>query len=269
MDLLILTSTVMDIVLVMMGGLGTALMFLMKFFITRYFNKKDSLSEKGIKIRLGELMEQEEDIYAIEKERLIRNNIATLTNIKDVFGLMNETKNKTNINRFVIFNTHNGDGQPNYVKPYKVSVLQYNTENSGDIRKYQALEVDEHYTKMLIKIQENPSLAQSFVVDDMPQSMLKTIYMKERVKYSEIHFLETTKNGIIYCSLATFDEDCKFSSNNDRYAIQMAVGRLRNIFREENKRVMEDDSIKKENEKLLHDIKTERRNLLKSSDLIL
>lgn len=219
----------------------------------------DTVKAKEIFDKLTELNKKEVDYNNRETNRLMANNMSVLINQNDASFIIDDVIKNTDVNRFVLFHTHNGNGQPNYFKPYKVSYLQYNALNPSVINKYQNIEVDSDYTKMLIEIQENEGHFVKRVVAEMEKGLLKTIYLKESIKYSEIYFLCATNTGIIYTSIAT-TEDVK-NYDNDRLDISLAISKLKLIFENERRRVFRDAIEREENETRLKEVYIEKQKI--------
>ena len=266
-----------EIELVLLGAVITAAQFVGKEFFLMWKKYKhrqiqlkidkelseisDETKAREIYERLTYLTEKEILWNAKETQRLMSNNMSVLINQKDAGQIIDDIIKHTAVNRFVLFHTHNGNGQPNYFKPYKVSYLQYNALNPSIINKYQNIEVDKDYTKMLIEIQENEGHYVKRVVKDMDAGLLKTIYLKEAIKYSEVYFICATNTGIIYTSVATTDDVGNFDL--DKFEISLAISRLKNIFDNERKRIFRDAIEKEENETRLKEIYIEKA-LIKS-----
>lgn len=225
--------------------------------------KKTGLDKAKEVLKILEDLNKREDIYKEkENQRMLSNNMAVLLNQRKASDIINEVIINTDVERFVLFHTHNGNGQPNYFKPYKVSYLQYNAVDPSHINKYQNIEVDSEYTKMLIDIQDNEGGKIVIKVDDMPECLLKSIYKKEKVKYSEIYFLCATSTGIIYTSLATTRNINSYGEG--KYDINIAVAKLKDIFIEEHSRVFRDAILREENETRLKEIFIEKEQLKES-----
>jgi len=224
--------------------------------------KSDNYTKLKTEIFLEEIEEltKDEIFYQNkENERILANNLAMLTNQTECSKIITSVLLKEDVKRFIIFHTHNGNGQPNNLKPFKVSYLQYNAVNDSEIKNYQNLEVDANYAQMLIDIQNSESHSVSFEVDKMEDCLLKTIYKKEKMKYAEIYFLCATNTGIIYTSLATsepneFFEDCRFD-------IHYAISQLKHIFNTEVNRVFRDAIEREENETRLKEIYLKKKML--------
>ena len=264
-----------EIELVLLGAVITAAQFVGKelFMIWKKYKikRKDAQlqaeedlitdSQKSIEIyrQITALSEKEVCYNNKETRRLMDNNMSVLINQRNTAAIIDDVIKHTAINRFVLFHTHNGNGQPNYFKPYKVSYLQYNALNPSVINKYQNIEVDNDYTKMLIEIQENDSHFVKRNVSDMDCGLLKTIYTKENVKYSEVYFLCATNSGIIYTSVASTEAVADFDS--DRLEISLAISKLKEIFENERKRIFRDCIEREEIETRLKEIYIEKEQI--------
>jgi hypothetical protein len=224
--------------------------------------KSDNYTKLKTEIFLEEIEEltKDEIFYQNkENERILANNLAMLTNQTECSKIITSVLLKEDVKRFIIFHTHNGNGQPNNLKPFKVSYLQYNAVNESEIKNCQNLEVDSNYAQMLIDIQNSESHAVSYEVDKMEDCLLKTIYKKEKMKYAEIYFLCATNTGIIYTSLATSEpneyfEDCRLD-------IHYAISQLKHIFNTEVNRVFRDAIEREENETRLKEIYLKKKML--------
>jgi hypothetical protein len=213
--------------------------------------------------KLRDIDIQEKKIYELEEKRLTTNNTSILQTKKRTDAIIDEILDKTLADRFVIFNTHNGNGQPNYYKPYKVSHVQFDTTNKAtlnNIRKYDELYVDNEYTKMLLNIQNNPEHKVRIVVSEMPNGLLKAIYKKEKIKYSEVYFICSTPTGIIYTSIASLEDIKDFGEGE--YDIDLAISQLKSIFIDEKNRVLKDEILKKNNMDKLQELQKEKTKIL-------
>jgi len=262
------------IILLILGAIIAGFQFLGKELVHWYENyqirkerrreKNKTYNQKSIELfdKLVELNEKENKYRELENQRMMDNNMSVLQNQKITGDIINDIILNTDVDRFVLFHTHNGSGQPNYFKPYKVSYLQYNAINPSQIHKYQNIEVDSEYTKMLINIQEDENRRMFFRVDEMEDSLLKSIYKKEKIKYAEIYFLYATSTGIIYTSLATTKDITNYSEY--RFDINMAIAKLKSVFDEEHSRVFRDAIVREENETRLKEVYRDKE-LLKTT----
>lgn len=269
MNVLLMSSNLRDgIMLLVLGAIIASFQFLGKeafHWYKAYQERKAKRIErnKSTNQKSNELFDKleilnvKENLYRDkENQRMMDNNMSVLQNQKLSGDIINEVIMNTDVERFVLFHTHNGNGQPNYFKPYKVSYLQYNAVNPSQIHKYQNIEVDSEYTKMLISIQEDEKQKMFFRVDEMEDCLLKSIYKKEKIKYAEICFLCATSTGIIYTSLATSKDINDFEKH--RFDINMAIAKLKSIFNEEHSRVFKDAIVREENETRLKEVYIEK-----------
>jgi hypothetical protein len=224
--------------------------------------KSDYQKAKEVYEKLEVLNTQEDILKDKETARMMANNMSVLLIQTKSSRIITDIVLNTPVERFILFHTHNGAGQPNGLKPYKVSYLQYNAVKRDEINNYQNLEVDYEYSKMLIAIQKSPDQKAILKVSEMPECFLKDIYIREKVKYSEVHFLCAISTGIIYTSTATSEEMENF--NLFRFEIKLAVSKLRHIFEEERSRVFRDAIDREQNESQLKEIYLEKVKLKNS-----
>lgn len=206
----------------------------------RYYKKKDNRNPKKIAEKLKQLLELQANKEKEEQHRTESNNIQVSKQYLEVDIILNTAKQRSHIDRFLIFTTHNGTGEPSHIKPYKVSVLQGETHRPDKLHFYDALKVDYSYTEMLVAIITNKNKPLQYKVDEMPDCMLKRIYMTEGIKYSEIHFLASTPTGVIYCSLSTLVDNVYFDDPTDRHIIEMHINELRKHYQNETLRLQRD-----------------------------
>jgi hypothetical protein len=259
------------LLLLILGAIIQALQFTSKEAYTAIKNKivKDKKRKEDIKsdyqkakevLKVLEDLNEKEDLYKDrENKRMLDNNMSILMNQQKASEIINEIILNTEVDRFVLFHTHNGNGQPNYFKPYKVSYLQYNAVDPSHINRYQNIEVDAEYTRMLIEIQENMENKLPIVFENMPECLLKSIYKKEKIKYAEVYFLCATSTGIIYTSLSTYMDIKEYTKQKEK--ITLAISKLKAIYTEERSRVFKDVIIREENETRLKEIYISKEKL--------
>ena len=150
-------------------------------------------------------------------------------NLIEVQQIMERVLDKTGTQRFLIMKTENGGGKPRLGTHLYSSVMYeaYNSPMDSVKEDYQRLLVDDIYVKMLSDI--GPSTPNKLIRNKMKEGILKRIYTKEGVAYSEIHYLTETDNAFFYLSVAT-NEDDRFDDPIDRVEIEIAVSKLVNIF---------------------------------------
>jgi hypothetical protein len=235
----------------------------------RQISKSKEKNENYLKLKtrifieeIEELNVQENMYQQREHERILANNMAMLKNQTECNRIITSVLLKEDVKRFIVFHTHNGNGQPSNLKPFKVSYLQYNAVDISEIKNYQNLEVDANYAQMLIDIQNSENHSVCLKVDEMEDCLLKSIYKKEKMKYVEIYFLCATNTGIIYTSLATNKDNERFE--DCRLDIHLAVNHLKHIFTTEVSRVFRDGIEREENETRLKEIYL-RKKMLKDN----
>ena len=221
----------------------------------------ESSKSKNLFDKLEVLSKKEESYKDKENYRMMANNMAVLVNQTECSNIITQVVLNTEVKRFILFHTHNGNGQPNNLKPFKVSYLQYNAVHTSEIKNYQNLEVDNEYAKMLINIQNSKEHFVKFQVKEMNECLLKEIYIAEKMEYVEVYFLCATNTGIIYTSLGTDVLECDFKES--RLKIRYAVSQLKTIFEKERNRVFRDLIEREENETRLKEIHKDKQ-LLKS-----
>jgi len=147
----------------------------------------------------------------------------------EVQQIMERVLDKTGAQRFLILKTENGGGKPRLGSHLYASVMYEAISNPMVSVKndYQRLLVDNIYVKMLSDI--GPSTPNKLIRDNMKEGILKRIYTKEKVAYSEIHYLSETDNAFFYLSIATSKDD-RFNGPIDRVEIEIAISKLVNIF---------------------------------------
>lgn len=197
---------------------------------------KRKLTLKNTCKNIDKLIEEREQHY---KEELLKyeKNITDSIKLRDIiYNLLEQlvTDNKE-VNRVIIFTTHNGEGTPSLIKPYRVSKLQsYSTRNTQLISKYVNLEIDDAYTNMLLSMQLN-SDGVSVNTENMPESLLKLIYKKEKILFSRLFYLTTVSTGMLFISFASYE--VKQFDENIIYSIKILVNELKNLYKKENERL--------------------------------
>jgi hypothetical protein len=132
------------------------------------------------------------------------------------------------VHRFLIVKAHNGGGD------FRNDAMAYATVLHEEIRKpmisvkgdYQNLPIDGYYNEMLKKIYVNNELY--IDVDTMDKdSLLGTIYQKEKVKHAKVFFLKHSKKGFWFCTIATAYEHNKLDEPEQSLAFRIAVSKIK------------------------------------------
>jgi len=93
---------------------------------------------------------------------------------------------------------------------------------------YQRLMVDAHYIDTLAEVFQHGKVL--FDVREMPEGLLRRIYVKEGVRWALMFYLHGNSQAFYYGSIAT-DEAEGMMSNNELLAHDIAINKLRNIYK--------------------------------------
>jgi hypothetical protein len=132
------------------------------------------------------------------------------------------------VHRFLIIKAHNGGGD------FRNDTMTYATVLHEEIRKpiisvkgdYQGLPIDGYYNEMLKKVY----MYDEFYIDASTmkkESLLGTIYDKEKIKHAKVFFLKHSKKGFWFCSIATTQEDNKLNAPEQTLAFKIAVSKIK------------------------------------------
>lgn len=107
------------------------------------------------------------------------------------------------------------------------------TTSIGASGRYINFKFDETYKQMLKAVEYNGP--EFFLVKDMPDCDLKSIYQAERVTSSKVFFLRRTKidnenDRVWYCSIATHKEDGFI--DEDKIHIRYQIGQIQHLLKE-------------------------------------
>ncbi len=171
----------------------------------------------------------------VPREQKKRYNMK-LGQVHDIYRIMNDVLRKTNAERFLILESRNGKGVPRIGTQLYVSVLyeDYNSPFESVKKKYQRLEADGQYIRMLKQIYDNDDIA--FFTHDMPDGLLKDIYVNEGVFWSYVFRIGQGDKSFLYGSIATSQPESPFSANSGVNAsvIRIAVNELRMKYKKYN-----------------------------------
>lgn len=192
---------------ILTGGIGVAILGLMGQVLMWYLNniKQDNKSRRLIK--------------SIDVE-----------GIPEVQPILNRVIDDTCIQRVLVMKTENGGGKPRLGAHLYASILYeaFKAPLSSTKNDYQRILVDDMYVKMLSDI--GPTTHNNLSVNKMKDGLLKRIYLRDGVKYSEVYYLTETDDSFIYMTFSTTDENERFEDPNDRVEIDIAVSKIRNVF---------------------------------------
>lgn len=152
--------------------------------------------------------------------------------ISDFQGTIDRVLTDTGVQRVLMMKTENGGGKPRLGTHLYASVLYEGYKHPLNSVKddYQRILVDDIYVKMLSDI--GPSTSNKLIVSRMKDGILKKIYQRETIIYSEVHYIGETDDAFFYISFSTTNNDDKFDEPNNRVEIEIAVSKIRRVFEE-------------------------------------
>lgn len=181
--------------------------------------------------------------YFVEKRKSKQYNekslniIEGLDDISNIYSQMEKIVDSTSASRVMLFRGSNGGGLPMagsefYVKAIHQALLENDEHNL--VERYNNVLIDGHYANLLRDIVTHGSI--KIKVEEMPDCLLKRIYITEGVKYSEVHYLVSKglinrkqKFEIFYLSIAKNDNE-GFVNDSDKLNIQLGVDNIKKIF---------------------------------------
>jgi hypothetical protein len=192
---------------ILTGGIGVAIFGLFGQVLIWYLNNKNSLTVKNIEIK------------SIDVE-----------NLPTVQSIINRVIDETSIQRVLIMKTENGGGKPRLGAHLYTSIMYdaFKSPLYGTKNDYQRMLVDDIYVKMLSDI--GPTTYNNLSVGKMKDGLLKRVYLRDGIKYSEVYYVTETDDAFVYVTFSSTDENEKFDNPNDRVEIDIAVSKIRNIF---------------------------------------
>lgn len=151
--------------------------------------------------------------------------------VSTIYQIMQKVVNETPVERFIILKAENGGGRPKVgAHLYATAVMEsHSNPEHTIIDKYSKLRVDSHYIEMLSDIIAKEKVL--VTTSNLPTSLLKTIYLAEAVKYSEIRLLHTTDDAIYYCSVATTMENEYFQDPSTVLNVELSCNKISEILK--------------------------------------
>lgn len=181
--------------------------------------------------------------YIVEKRKSKQYNEKSLNivdgfdDISNIYSQMDKIVDSTSASRVMLFRGSNGGGLPMagsefYVKAIHHSFSEDDVNNL--VERYTNVLIDGHYANLLRDIVTHGSV--KIKVEEMPDCLLKRMYLTEGIKYSEVHYLVSKglidrkiKFEIFYLSIAKNDNE-GFVNDNDKLNIQLGVDNIKKIF---------------------------------------
>lgn len=187
------------------GGVGVALIGLLGNIILWYLNSN-------------------------KRQKTTQTISSDFINVSEFQESIDRVLSDTGVQRILLMKTEDGGGKPRLGTHLYASVLYegYKHPLNSVKNDYQRLLVDDIYVKMLSDI--GPSTSNKLLVSRMKDGILKKIYQRETIVYSEVHYIGETDDAFFYISFATTDNDDRFDEPNDRVEIEIAVSKIRVIF---------------------------------------
>jgi len=191
---------------ILTGGVGVAILSLIGQVLIWYLNNTNKGDKQPLK-------------KSVDLEHLV-----------EIQPILNRVIDDTCIQRVLVMKTENGGGKPRLGAHLYASILYeaFKAPLSSTKNDYQRILVDDMYVKMLSDI--GPTTHNNLSVNKMKDGLLKRIYLRDGVKYSEVYYLTETDDSFIYMTFSTTDENERFEEPNDRVEIDIAVSKIRNIF---------------------------------------
>jgi len=173
------------------------------------------------------------DWWKSKKEQKRKDSaVHGLTDISEIYTAMSRVVMVTSADRFVIFKGSNGGGVPRPGQPFYAGAVHESHKNENHerlVEKYRRIEVDAPYIQMLLEVIATGK--KSLEPTTMDAGLLRSIYRAEGVRYSEAYFLSKTEKEVYYCTVATTRENERFESDSDRVEIDLAISRIREVFK--------------------------------------
>lgn len=167
----------------------------------------------------------------LTKKRKKQNAEEFYNDTKEIIDTIDDLTSDPAIDGVLIFRGGNGGSIPKLGKDYFVKAVfeSHKIEPQiSSLKTFASVTPDSHYISMLLNIMEKK--INVFLVDQMPDSLLKKIYVSENITYSEIHLLCQTEEYIFFCSIST-KQNLKFDENIlVQLKINSSVIKLRRLF---------------------------------------
>lgn len=163
------------------------------------------------------------------KKRKERTYRATIPKIHDVYMHLNNVVSKLGSSRAMIMYTENGGGQPTVGAQLYVSIVYEVVHFTHSIRNaFQRIRLDENYIRMLKYMQEDPDGRTIVMTDQMPDCLLKKIYLEAGTEMAILYRVQETKKRLFY---ASFNFPHNNLSSNLIYHCDLEAAAIRNLFK--------------------------------------
>lgn len=166
--------------------------------------------------------------YFIERRKKKDKFKELFERVHDVYKTLNYVKNNTDAKRVLIIKSENGGDNPT-VDSILISTILYEVWDNpyASLKKsWRRQRVDEYYINIARELQLNNSVLLN--VMDLPDSLLRDVYIRSGVNYTTKYKVANTKNSFIHIELHF--EDKPNISPRHRDIMRVAVNTLEDIF---------------------------------------
>ena len=162
--------------------------------------------------------------------------LISFENLNNLNDTLNDMFTRTTADRFLMLISDNDGSGYQYVSGIFEHHAIKNIENFnlsvGAVNKYIKLDTDIYYKKLIEDVRKNSLV--KYTTSKMEDSMLKSIYLYEKITYSNVYFLydiEIENEGktsvtTLFCSIAKH-EDSPFTPN-DELVMRTVVDKIKN-----------------------------------------
>lgn len=170
---------------------------------------------------------------AIKESRAESEYIESMRSIAHVYASMEALKESGHISRVFLLEISDGGSKPMVGNRMYAKSVEMKMDDFSDrerlLSRYERVKLDEQYIRMVIEAQVTGD-AYVFDVEKHKDCLLKSFYIDEYVKYSEIYHIHTDKKGdkMFILSVATHEDGERFDSV--RALIDTEVMQIRSYF---------------------------------------
>jgi len=150
--------------------------------------------------------------------------------VADIYQSMNRVINESEVERVVIMKAENGGGKPKVGGHLYISAIMEVGNNSkvSRLTDYNRLKADAGYVELLADLLSKFKV--SLVTDELADSLIKKIYLGEKVKYADAYFIHATDEAVYYCLFIT-NKDAVFNNPETALLLEVTVNYIANIFK--------------------------------------
>lgn len=188
-----------------------------------------TLASSGVMLFILKWLKESLDKRSHDKRR--KRHEASLDHLDDLYLLLNSLLAETGAARVaIIFNT-NGGGYPSLDAVRKSSV-KYEVFASGHMPikdSWQNQELDHPYTSMLRKMMESPSKTLWNVTEDLPDGILKNLYLSAEIVCGQVAYIFATESAFIYLSIV-WDMDIERTNPKLLNNLRVRYNQIQGVF---------------------------------------